>query len=541
MFGGIDIKAATEGQMRDLRGREISMIFQNPRAALNPIRKVGDQIEDVLRQHVQSTASDRGEKAIAALQAVKIARPRERYHAYPFQLSGGMCQRVVIALALACNPQLLIADEPTTGLDVTTQKAVMDLIVELTKSRGLSTILITHDLGLAAAYCDRVVVMEKGRVVETAMAADIFANPQHPYTKKLMRATPRLGVSLRELLADDERGAATVAMPAQSPKPVMAGLDPAIHPASQDSSPSTMDPRVKPGGDDLVRGEMEQASLVQQPLLLVDKLVKEYPRQGATAVLGKLFSRSPAVEPDAFRAVDGISFHVGHGESVGLVGESGCGKSTTSMMVMRLLDQTSGRISFDGEEIGAILPGRFARLPQRKAIQMVFQDPTDSLNPRFTAARAIADPILQLGDVKGRDALRARCEQLAEQVGLPLDLLDRFPHQLSGGQKARVGIARAIALEPKLIILDEPTAALDVSVQAVVLNLLQDLKQSMGMSYLFVSHDLNVVRLLCDRVIVMRAGRIVEQGTSEQVLGNPQAAYTRELLTAIPHPPLPVT
>jgi len=237
MFSGIDVKAATEDQMRDLRGREVSMIFQNPRAALNPIRKVGDQIEDVLRTHVQQAqVADHGEKAIEALEQVKIARPRERYHAYPFELSGGMCQRVVIALALACNPQLLIADEPTTGLDVTTQKAVMDLIVELTKSRAMSTILITHDLGLAAAYCDRVVVMEKGRVVETAKAADIFANPQHPYTKKLMRATPRLGVSLRDLLPEED-------------KAVMAGPDPAIHPASQDSS-SSMDPRVKPGGDE---------------------------------------------------------------------------------------------------------------------------------------------------------------------------------------------------------------------------------------------------------------------------------------------------
>src|SRR6266581_4300501 len=209
VFSGIDVRTASEDQMRDLRGREISMIFQNPRAALNPIRKVGDQIEDVLRQHVQSAASDRGEKAIEALEQVKIARPRERYHAYPFELSGGMCQRVVIALALACNPQLLIADEPTTGLDVTTQKAVMDLIVELTKRRGMSTILITHDLGLAAAYCDRVVVMEKGRVVETALSADIFARPEHPYTRKLMRATPRLGVSLRDLLPEEE--AATLA------------------------------------------------------------------------------------------------------------------------------------------------------------------------------------------------------------------------------------------------------------------------------------------------------------------------------------------
>jgi peptide/nickel transport system ATP-binding protein len=499
MFSGIDVKAATENQMRDLRGREISMIFQNPRAALNPIRKVGDQIEDVLRQHVQqATTNDRGEKAIEALEAVKIARPRERYHAYPFELSGGMCQRVVIALALACNPQLLIADEPTTGLDVTTQKAVMDLIVELTKRRGMSTILITHDLGLAAAYCDRVVVMEKGRVVETALSADIFAKPEHAYTKKLMRATPRVGVSLRDLLPEEE----AAAMPT-----------PAAVTSAGDSA---------------------------KPLLLVEKLVKEYPRQGATSTLAKLFSRKPPVELEQFRAVDGISFSVGHGESVGLVGESGCGKSTTSMMVMRLLDQTSGRIMFDGDEIGGILPNAFARLPLRKSIQMVFQDPTDSLNPRFTAARAIADPIMQLGDVKGRDALRARCEELAGLVGLPINLLDRFPHQLSGGQKARVGIARAIALHPKLVILDEPTAALDVSVQAVVLNLLQDLKQSMGMSYLFVSHDLNVVRLLCDRVIVMRSGRIVEQGSSESVLGNPQDAYTRELLTAIPHPPLPV-
>jgi peptide/nickel transport system ATP-binding protein len=499
MFSGIDVKAATENQMRDLRGREISMIFQNPRAALNPIRKVGDQIEDVLRQHVQSTSNDRGEKAIEALEQVKIARPRERYHAYPFELSGGMCQRVVIALALACNPQLLIADEPTTGLDVTTQKAVMDLIVELTKSRGMSTILITHDLGLAAAYCDRVVVMENGRVVETALSANIFASPEHAYTKKLMRATPRLGVSLRDLLPEEE-AAAMPMRPAGAGKPAVNGA---------------------------------------KPLLLVEKLVKEYPRQGATAVLSKLFSRTPAAEPEKFRAVDGISFSVGHGESVGLVGESGCGKSTTSMMVMRLVDQTSGRIMFDGDEIGGILPNAFARLPLRKSIQMVFQDPTDSLNPRFTAIRAIADPIMQMGDIKGRDALRARCEDLARQVGLPLNLLDRFPHQLSGGQKARVGIARAIALQPKLVILDEPTAALDVSVQAVVLNLLQDLKASMGMSYLFVSHDLNVVRLLCDRVIVMRTGRIVEEGPSERVLGAPQDAYTRELLSAIPHPPLP--
>jgi peptide/nickel transport system ATP-binding protein len=506
-FSGVDVRAATEDQMRDMRGREMSMIFQSPRLALNPIRKIGHQIEDVLLQHVQVDRSQVTDRAIAALEQVKIARPRERYHAYPFELSGGMCQRVVIALALACGPRLLIADEPTTGLDVTTQKAVMDLVVELTKERNMSTILITHDLGLAAAYCDRVVVMEKGRVVETALSANIFTKPEHPYTRKLMRATPRIGVSLRDLLPEEEA---------------------ALLPAPPAATPVSANGKGNEG-----------ANASAKPLLLVEKLVKEYPRQGAPAMLAKLFARKPPAEPEIFRAVDGISFTVGHGESVGLVGESGCGKSTTSMMVMRLLDQTSGRIMFDGEEIGGILPNAFARLPQRKSIQMVFQDPTDSLNPRFTAVRAIADPILRLGNISGRDALRARCEELATLVGLPVNLLDRFPHQLSGGQKARVGIARAMALNPKLVILDEPTAALDVSVQAVVLNLLQDLKQSLGMSYLFVSHDLNVVRLLCDRVIVMRTGRIVEQGTSDQVLGDPQNAYTKELLTAIPHPPLP--
>ena len=491
-FSGLDLRAAPERTIRDLRGREMSMIFQNPRAALNPIRKVGHQIEDVLRQHARAGSGDAREKAIDALRQVRIANPEERYHAYPFELSGGMCQRIVIALALACRPQLLIADEPTTGLDVTTQKAVMDLVVELTRERGMSTILITHDLGLAAAYCDRVVVMEKGRVVETAASADIFARPGHAYTAKLMRATPRPGITLRDLLPV---GAPTAALPA--------------------------------------------TATVGEPLLTVDALVKEYPRKGATLTMARLFGRGKKAEPDApFRAVDGLSFKVARGESVGLVGESGCGKSTTSTIVMRLLDPTAGRIVFDGVDIGAIPARRFARHRLRPKIQMVFQDPTDSLNPRYTAARAIADPILRFGTAKGGDAVRARCEALALLVGLPVELLDRLPHQLSGGQKARVGIARAIALDPDLVILDEPTAALDVSVQAVVLNLLADLKARLGMSYLFVSHDLHVVRLLCDRVIVMKAGRIVEEGTAAQVLEDPQAAYTRELIAAIPHPPV---
>lgn len=496
-FTGQDLRAAPESLMRDLRGRELSMIFQNPRAALNPIRKVGHQIEDVLKRHAQASSYNGKDKAIQMLERVRIARPAERYHAYPFELSGGMCQRIVIALALACRPQLLIADEPTTGLDVTTQKAVMELITELTRERGMATVLITHDLGLAAAYCDRVIVMEKGHVVETAASTTIFKAPVHKYTQRLMRATPRPGVSLRDLL-----------------------------PSEDSLSPASTGPGVP------------AEKLADAPLLEVRNLVKAYPRQAVSASLSRLLPGTRQAEPDTVRAVDGISFAVRRGESVGLVGESGCGKSTTSMMVMRLLDATSGSVEFDGVDIAKVPARSFAASPFRARIQMVFQDPTESLNPRFSAARAIADPLYRFAKLESRAAVRARCEVLAGQVGLPLELLDRFPHQLSGGQKARVGIARAIALNPDLVILDEPTAALDVSVQAVVLNLLQDLKDRLGMSYLFVSHDLNVVRLLCDRVIVMRTGKIVEQGETRQVLSQPTSDYTRELLGAIPKPPV---
>lgn len=493
LFSGVDLTRADEDAMADIRGREISMIFQNPRMALNPIRKVGHQIEDVLRRHAVASRTDAREKAIDLLKQVRIASPEERYHAYPFELSGGMCQRIVFALALACRPRLLVADEPTTGLDVTTQKAVMDLVVELTRERGMSTILITHDLGLAATYCDRVVVMEKGEVVETAPAERIFRAPSHPYTRRLMRATPRTGIGLRDLLPEEATAAATPIPP----------------------------------------------TALGAPLLEVRGLVKEYPRQ-ATGGLARLFGRaeSDAEANRPFRAVDGIDLTIHKGESFGLVGESGCGKSTTSLMLMRLLDPTAGTIRLAGRDIGATPAARFAASPDRRRIQMVFQDPTDSLNPRFTAARAIADPLMRLGGLSRADEIRARCEDLARKVGLPVDLLDRFPHQLSGGQKARVGIARAIAVDPDIVVLDEPTAALDVSVQAVVLNLLADLKSEFGMSWLFVSHDLHVVRLLCDRVAVMRAGRIVEEGTAAEVLEDPKADYTRELIAAIPHPPV---
>jgi len=486
-FGGMALHDADEATMSDLRGREISMIFQNPRAALNPIRTVGKQIEDVLIRHAQTNHENAKAKAIEALEHVRIRDAAQRYHAYPFELSGGMCQRVVIAIALACKPQLLIADEPTTGLDVTTQRAVMELVRDLTRSQGMSTLLITHDLGLAGEYCDRIVVMEKGNVVEQQDTRKLFEAPAHPYTRRLIRSTPHAAETIRDLLPEDLR--------------------------------------LPPPAATLVATDA--------PLLEVRDLVKAFDPPGG--FLQRLKNRGKA-ESQPMRAVDSISFSIARGESVGLVGESGCGKSTTSAMVMRLLDSTSGSIRFKGTELTTVPAAEFARSPLRRELQMVFQDPHESLNPRATAAQSIADPLLRLEGMSDGAAIRARVEALATQVGLPLELLDRLPHQLSGGQKARVGIARAIATKPELLILDEPTAALDVSVQAVVLNLLADLKAEFGMSYLFVSHDLEVVRLLCDRVIVMRAGVIVEEGASAEILSAPKAEYTRELLAAIPRP-----
>jgi len=471
VYSGVDLKRASERDMQGLRGREISMIFQNPRAALNPIRKVGHQIEDVLRRHARADAQNARAKAIEAMEAVKIRDAEARYDAYPFELSGGMCQRIVCAIALACDPKLLIMDEPTTGLDITTQKAVMELVTELIRERSMSSILITHDLGLAAQYCDRIVVMKDGAVVEAGDPVRLFARPQHPYTRKLVDATPREGASIRELLPAEVR----------TPEP----------------------PR----------------RISDEALLSVRDLVKTY-----------------AGKSGPVHAVKGVSFDVKAGQSVGLVGESGCGKSTTSSMVVRLLDPTSGRILFAGEDLAKRPAAGFARDPMRAKIQMVFQDATDSLNPRHTSRQTIAEPLRAMAGLKGR-ARAERIEELADLVGLPRPLLDRFPHQLSGGQKARVGIARAIAVNPAFLVLDEPTAALDVSIQAIVLNLLVDLRARLGMSYLFVSHDLHVVRLLCDHVVVMKGGEIVEQGPTEQVMTAPADPYTAELLEAAPKPP----
>ncbi len=466
-YRGIDLSQVDNASMNDIRGREISMIFQNPRAALNPIRKVGHQIEDVLRHHAQATRYDARAKAVAALEEVQIKDAASRYHAYPFELSGGMCQRVVIALALACKPQLLIADEPTTGLDVTTQKTVMDLIQALAQDRNMGVVLITHDLGLAGTYCDQLVVMKDGEIVEQGAPQQLTKNAVHDYTRRLLAATPHRGKQLHELVVD--------------------GVEKPIPPA----------------------GDI---------LLSVNAVTKTY-----------------AGKAGPVQALQGVSFDIQRGGCLGLVGESGSGKSTLSSIIARLQDATSGDVQFNGASLFNAPASKYAKDTRRSEIQMVFQDATDSLNPRQTAAQSIAEPLRHLTTMN-RLERNDRVEQLAEDVGLPLALLSRLPHQLSGGQKARVGIARALAVQPKLLILDEPTAALDVSIQALILNLLADLRHRLNLTYLFVSHDLSVVQMLCDTVVVMRLGQVEEMGPTEQVLSQPQSDYTRQLLQAMPTP-----
>jgi peptide/nickel transport system ATP-binding protein len=477
LFRGQDITKISDGDFRMLHGAAISMIFQNPRAALNPIRAIGQQIADAILSHKRMSREQAAGEALELLRAVQIRDPEKRMAAYPHELSGGMCQRVMIAIAISCAPMLLIADEPTTGLDVTTQKVVMDLLARIAAQRGMATILITHDLGLAARYCRRVMVMEQGRLVEEAATQALFRNPRHVYTKRLVAASPTATSRIEDLVTDEEKSQYLAMLAACKPR------------------------LAPPPGT---------------PLLLdVKSLAKRYDHG------------SPAVTD--------FSMTMAAGESVGLVGESGSGKTTTSRMICRLIDPSEGIILFDGQSIGHLAARDFHRSPVRKEIQLVFQDPNDSLNPRFTAFDCIAHPLLRLAGMRPGDALRERVEECAQRVGLPAELLPRFPHQLSGGQKARIGIARAIACRPRLLVLDEPTAALDVSVQAVVLQLLDRLRREDNLAFLFVSHDLNVVRMMCDHTIVLRNGCIVEQGESRAVFGNPQTAYTRELVEAVPH------
>ncbi len=477
VFEGRDITRAGRGDLRRLRGSAMSMIFQNPRAALNPIRTVEGQIADVLRAHGRVGAAQVRTRVLGLLRAVQIREPERRLGAYPAELSGGMCQRVMMAMAMACEPALLIADEPTTGLDVTTQKTVMDLLAALVADRGMALLLITHDLGLAARYCGRIAVMERGLVVEQGETAALFAAPRHEYTRRLIAASPTRLSTLADLAPE----------------------------------PAPADGKGQGAGEPRARERERHA----EPLLVVRDVVKTY--------------------PGPVHAVAGVSFTLPAGGSLGLVGESGSGKSTLSRLICRLIDPTAGDIAFAGERISDLPAREFHRSPLRKSIQIVFQDPHDSLNPRQNAFDSIAHPLRRLEKLRDGAALEARVQEAAARAGLPPALLGRFPHQLSGGQKARVGIARAIAPRPRLLVLDEPTAALDVSIQATILQLLDRLRQEDGIALLFVSHDLNVVRMMCDDLVVLQNGRVVEAGPSRAVFAAPQASYTRALLDAVPH------
>jgi peptide/nickel transport system ATP-binding protein len=480
IYHGMSLHNADSQLLSEVRGREIAMIFQNPMSTLNPIRKVGEHLRDMLRAHGYPSWSTINAEIKKLLHQVEILDVERVKNAYPFELSGGMCQRVMIALALVCRSRVLIADEPTTGLDVTTQKSIMNLIHNLVKEEGLAVILITHDLSLAAQYCDKFVVMEKGRVVEQNSRDKFFSESKHPYTQKLLLATP-------------SRSASVAGLTAQSPSYL----------------------------------KLPEPVIPEQPLLEVQGLRKIYGQNNKSW----LPYQSSTSE---FVAVVGSNFTIFPGECVGLVGGSGCGKSTTTRMLSRLEDPSAGRIVFDGIDITQVSSHDFIKHPLRKEIQMVFQDPTGSLNPRHSVLDLIAEPLLRLGPKMKRTEVNSKVHSLAEQVGLPLTLIDRLPHQLSGGQKARVGIARAIALEPKLLILDEPTSALDVSVQATVLQLLEHFRRKLGLSYLFVSHDLHVVKMLSQRILVMKEGEIIEQGDTETVMNSSVHPYTKALMDAIP-------
>lgn len=497
-----------------IRGRDVAFIFQNPRAALNPLRSVGEHIRDALKagRFPPKTKAEGRKRAIELLELVRIEQAAERYGAFAHQLSGGMCQRVLIAMALASEPRLLIADEPTTGLDVTTQRVIMDTVRDLAASRGMATMLITHDLGLAASYCKRLLVMSKGRVVEEGEADEVLTNPRESYTRRLVAATPRPDAELLDLLPPEDRSA-------------FEGL----------YAPKGAEKRAGPDEPPLLRvenlgktfGSGRESILVRLPRA-ARQLISQSEHNG---------SKQPAA---GFHAVRDVAFSLGKGEALGIVGESGSGKTTTSRMIARLLDQTTGTIKFDGVDIGAQTCRGFSSSPVRRRVQVVFQDPMGSLNPRFTAYEAIQNPLRKCGrelasdrPATSEDEARLIIEA-ARRAGLDTALLGRFPHQLSGGQQARVGIARALVVKPDLLILDEPTSALDVSVQAVVLNQLAALRSELGLSVIFVSHDLNVVRLVCDRVLVMRHGVIIEHGRTDQIFRDPSQPYTRELLAAIP-------
>jgi peptide/nickel transport system ATP-binding protein len=465
-LGEQELLSASEAELRGVRGARVAMVFQDPMTSFNPVYKIGWQIAEAIRAHDgEASKSAAHERAVELLDSVGIPDAAQRVDDYPHQFSGGMRQRAMIAMALALEPEILIADEPTTALDVTVQAQILALLERLNRERGLATILITHDLGVVAEVADRVLVMHDGLIVERGDLDQIFYSPADPYTRKLLDAVVRLDAA----------------------------------------------PPLRPGRE----GE---------PLLEVTELVKHFPVKR-----GIVFDR----EIDRVRAVDGVSLRVRKGETLGLVGESGSGKSTLSRTILQLLAPTSGSVRFEGREIAGL--SRRKMRPLRRQMQMVFQDPYASLNPRKRIGSIVGEPLRVQGEASGAE-LRREVQELLDRVGLSAEHYDRFPHEFSGGQRQRIGIARALALRPKLIIADEPVSALDVSIRAQILDLLSELQADFGLTYIFVAHDIGVVRHVSDRIAVMYQGKIVEEGPADAVCERPQGAYTKALLSAVPIP-----
>ena len=490
----VDLLQLNEKAMRNFRGREIAMIFQEPMTSLNPVHRCGEQVSEVIMLHEKLTHRQAHEKTLALFAEVLLPRPEDIYKAYPHQLSGGQKQRVMIAMAISCRPSLLIADEPTTALDVTVQKTILALLKSLQLKHGMAIIFISHDLGVVAEIADRVAVMFKGQIVEQGNIAEVFKHPQHPYTQGLLACRPPLDKRLRVLptVGDFVNGQITSSD--------MNSLE--VSSAERDNSHKKL--------------------YAQKPLLEVNNLQTHFPiRHG-------IFSRIKRV----VKAVDNVSFVVYPGETLGLVGESGSGKTTLGRSILRLVEPTGGELFYGGRNLSGLTPSEMR--PMRRKMQIIFQDPYSSLNPRITAGRAIMEPMnvhKLFGNSKQR---KEKTYELLQKVGLLPEHFSRYPHEFSGGQRQRICIARALATAPEFIICDESVSALDVSVQAQVLNLLNELKREFGFTYIFISHDLSVVKFMSDRMMVMKDGNLLEIGEADQVYAHPQSDYTRALIGAIP-------
>ena len=502
-LGGKELLGVNEVNIRAVRGKDVAVIFQEPMTALNPVYTVGAQIVETVRLHSEVSPAEAKQRALRMLELVELPDPEKAFRSYPHQLSGGQRQRAMIAQSLSCDPKLLIADEPTTALDVTVQAEILDLMRNLRNKLDSAIVLITHDMGVVADLADRIAVMRRGVIVESGTAAEIFHNPQHEYTRALLAAVPHLGQGGTDSVPDVD---------------VTAALAAATH-AEIVSIPEA----------ELLRREQDNAKALAAaraatpegvPVLELTGVAIEYPKQG----------RVPA-----FRAVEDANLVIYPGQVVGLVGESGSGKTTIGRAAVGLLPVAAGTMKVVGQDISAAKRNGRQLHEMRRHVGMVFQDPSSSLNPRLPIGESIGEPMFLAKVAKGAD-LQKRIEALLDQVELPREYRNRYPHELSGGQKQRVGIARALALKPKLMVADEPTSALDVSVQAKVLDLFQNLQRELGFACLFVTHDLAVVDVLADRICVMQRGRIVEQGTRDQILRNPQEPYTQRLLAAVPLP-----